>query len=143
MAKNCECHNKSTHIGTKQEEYAGLARYVYRKGVKYKAQAARLGLHPNTFSSLRKDPRYVDTVTDEHIEAFKQEFSLELAGHGQPTPLEQELATLKSLAEAQARRLANQEEIIAGLARILEDPAEYARRLAQVQAEIARLKEEE
>lgn len=137
VANNCECGKKHTHMeknGNLQEEYAALARYVYRKGVRYKAQAARLGIHPNTFSSLRKDARYVHTVTDEHIEAFKREFSLELAGFGQPSPLDLELQRLQA-------KLDQKDEVIARLSALL-DPAAAQALLEKIQEITARLEEE-
>lgn len=74
------------------------------------------------------------TVTDEHIEAFKREFSLELAGFGQPSPLDLELQRLQA-------KLDQKDEVIARLSALL-DPAAAQALLEKIQEITARLEEE-
>ncbi len=132
----CESLNKHTGRMENQEakqEFAELSKYLYRTaGIIYAAQAAAIGVTPSRFSSMRKDKRYV--VTKDDVAALREAYRQELAGFGQPSPLDLELRRLQA-------KLDQKDKVIERLSALL-DPAAAQALLEKIQEITARLEEE-
>ncbi len=129
---------------TSQEELAAIAKYLSKRGIKYKAQADAIGINEGTYSSYRNDPeRYgANKLIEHHVAALREAYRQELASFGQPGALEQEISAPRQRAEEMERRLIEKDRVIENLATILANPA-LAERIAGEARKVRQELEEE